>query len=38
VEQFNEILGIAGIVTGDLSKNSKRDIMKDVLYIKKIDR
>ena len=38
VEQFNEILGIAGIVTSDLSKNSKRDIMKDVLYIKKIDR
>lgn len=38
VEQFDEILGIAGIVTGDLSKNSKRDIMKDVLYIKKIDR
>ena len=38
VEQFNEILGIAGIVTSDLSKNSKRDIMKDILYIKKIDR
>ena len=38
VEQFDEILGIAGIVTSDLSKNSKRDIMKDILYIKKIDR
>lgn len=38
VEQFDDILGIAGIVTSDLSKNSKRDIMKDVLYIKKIDR
>lgn len=38
VEQFDEILGISGIVTSDLSKNSKRDIMKDILYIKKIDR
>ena len=38
VEQFDEILGISGIVTSDLSKNSKRNIIKDILYIKKIDR
>ena len=38
VEQKGEILAIAGIVTSDLSKYLKHDIMKDILYIKKIDR
>jgi len=38
VEQKGEIFAIAGIVTSDLSKYLKHDIMKDILYIKKIDR
>ena len=38
VEQKGKIFAIAGIVTSDLSKYLKHDIMKDILYIKKIDR
>ena len=38
IEQNDKILSVLGLVTSDLSKPSKNDIMKDGLYIQKIDR
>ncbi|MGT2846571.1 tRNA lysidine(34) synthetase TilS [Streptococcus massiliensis] len=38
IEQDGQILGIAGLVTGDLSQKLKSDIMKSKLYIQKLDR
>lgn len=38
IEQNDKILSVLGLVTSDLSKPSKNDIMKDSLYIQKIDR
>ena len=38
IEQNHNILSVVGLVTSDLSKLSKSGIMKDSLYIQKIDR
>ena len=38
IEQKDKILSVLGLVTSDLSKPSKNDIMKDSLYIQKLDR
>lgn len=38
IEQNHNILSVVGLVTSDLSKLSKSGIMKDGLYIQKIDR
>ena len=38
IEQNGEILAIAGIVTCDLSKSQKNDIMYNKLYIQNLDR
>ena len=38
IEQNDKILSVLGLVTSDLSKPSKNDIMKDNLYIQKLDR
>ena len=38
LEQNHNILSVVGLVTSDLSKPSKSGIMKDSLYIQKIDR
>ena len=38
IEQEGKILGIAGLVTSDLSQDPKHDIMKSKLYIQKLDR
>lgn len=38
IEQNGKILAIAGIVTSDLSKSQKNDIMYNKLYIQNLDR
>lgn len=38
IEQNHNILSVVGLVTSDLSQPSKSGIMKDSLYIQKIDR
>ena len=38
IEQNHNILSVVGLVTSDLSKPSKSAIIKDRLYIQKIDR
>lgn len=38
IEQNHNILSVVGLVTSDLSQPSKSGIMKDNLYIQKIDR
>ena len=38
IEQDGNVLGIAGMLTSDLSRQAKHDIMKDKLYIQKVGR
>ncbi|RSJ09783.1 tRNA(Ile)-lysidine synthase [Streptococcus sp. BCA20] len=38
IEQNGEIIAIAGIVTSNLSKSQKNDIMYNKLYIQNLDR